>query len=746
MAVSTTNAIDGPFTANGATTVFPFTFTASSASDVTVLLRDADGNDITADDYTVSLTAGGGGSVTFDDAPASGEVYVLLDPDFTQDTEFEQGGPFLARAVNATNDKAAARDQVLRRDVARSIRVPFGEDGLTLPAVASRAGMFPVFDADGGLAMSSGTGADAALRTDLALPGGSTLVALGTNTSLGAALGEVITASDSAASVATKAAAAAGAGKELQLTGSIVANPISTSAATFHARALAGVSYVTKAIDGVLWTHAGNYGRFENVFFDGAGKAGANVYCTGGQTDFINCNSQNAMQEALSSIGPVHVTNGVWECDNPDPEVPVIRMGQAGVASLYGSFIGIRTTTHGHPIYEIDTGSTVRIGGQSGGLIIDSSGFVEGCNGGHTFGWRFTGSIICNKSTSTWGGCMVADGYHVTFGSGTSAHSFGIASNLVSPTSNVNNLGNNSSDICVNRGDGTRGLGGPCYAFGASGPSAQGSGAELWIGVSQSGGAPDVANGSIGTPGYFVGEYNKGFRSRGFTSSNIYNVAVVYASGGSITIGHGTAAAQTIIGAGTGGVLALVANTTITRTTATAFLPDANGTTALGGASNRWSEVFAATGTINTSDANLKEQVGAVPDAWLDAWGDVSWQRFKMKDAVAEKGDDARWHVGLIAQEVRDAYIAHGLDATEIGLLCFDEWEAESAEEEVWQEEYTDEAGNVYPRTLLSPAKAAREAGSTWGLRYAECQAMEAAYQRRRSDALEARLAALEGA
>ncbi|MGW8138968.1 tail fiber domain-containing protein [Sphingomonas zeae] len=103
----------------------------------------------------------------------------------------------------------------------------------------------------------------------------------------------------------------------------------------------------------------------------------------------------------------------------------------------------------------------------------------------------------------------------------------------------------------------------------------------------------------------------------------------------------------------------------------------------LGAPSYRWSVIFAGSGAINTSDARAKSDVGAIPDAWLDAWSDVEWQRYKFMEAVETKGGDARWHIGLIAQQVRDAFSARGLDALTIGLLCHDEWEAIPAKAEV---------------------------------------------------------------
>lgn len=117
-----------------------------------------------------------------------------------------------------------------------------------------------------------------------------------------------------------------------------------------------------------------------------------------------------------------------------------------------------------------------------------------------------------------------------------------------------------------------------------------------------------------------------------------------------------------------------------------------------------------------TSDERLKTPVSTVPDDVLDAWGDVQWGQFQFLEAVQEKGETARLHLGLIAQRVKAAFDARGLDACKYGILCHEE---RGATED-------------------------RPAVDLWMVRYAEAQAMEAAFQRRRADRLEARIAALE--
>ena len=106
------------------------------------------------------------------------------------------------------------------------------------------------------------------------------------------------------------------------------------------------------------------------------------------------------------------------------------------------------------------------------------------------------------------------------------------------------------------------------------------------------------------------------------------------------------------------------------------FTPGSDNSISLGASGARWSVVWAATGTINTSDANAKQDVADLDDAEKRVAVRIKGliKKFRLKDAVAEKGDAARIHVGVIAQEVRDAFIAEGLDPTRYALFCSDTW------------------------------------------------------------------------
>jgi hypothetical protein len=97
---------------------------------------------------------------------------------------------------------------------------------------------------------------------------------------------------------------------------------------------------------------------------------------------------------------------------------------------------------------------------------------------------------------------------------------------------------------------------------------------------------------------------------------------------------------------------------------------------ALGFSANRWTVVYATTGTINTSDENQKQDITSLDDAEKRVAIAIKSliKKYRFKDAVAKKGDSARIHVGVVAQEVQAAFVAEGLDPARYALFCSDTW------------------------------------------------------------------------
>ena len=123
--------------------------------------------------------------------------------------------------------------------------------------------------------------------------------------------------------------------------------------------------------------------------------------------------------------------------------------------------------------------------------------------------------------------------------------------------------------------------------------------------------------------------------------------------------------------------LLVVDSTTATR-------PGGDNIYNLGTASFRWATVFAGTGTINTSDRNEKQDIESLNEAELRVASALKGlvRKFKFRDAVSAKGDAARIHVGVIAQEVQDVFEANGLDVNQYGIFCSDTWTDEETGEE----------------------------------------------------------------
>ena len=104
----------------------------------------------------------------------------------------------------------------------------------------------------------------------------------------------------------------------------------------------------------------------------------------------------------------------------------------------------------------------------------------------------------------------------------------------------------------------------------------------------------------------------------------------------------------------------------------------------LGSSSARWDDIYATNGTIQTSDRNEKQDIAELSDAEQRVAVACKGllRKFRWKDSVAEKGDDARTHFGIIAQDLQAAFVAEGLDAGDYAMFISTTWTDEETNEE----------------------------------------------------------------
>ena len=202
---------------------------------------------------------------------------------------------------------------------------------------------------------------------------------------------------------------------------------------------------------------------------------------------------------------------------------------------------------------------------------------------------------------------------------------------------------------------------------------------------------------------------------------------------------------------------------------ASALYPSNDNNYDLGISSNRYDDVFATNGTIQTSDEREKQQIASLTDAEMTAAKAISklFKTFKWNDKVEAKGDAARTHTGVIAQQVEQAMTDAGLTASNYAFWCSDTWwetqtevaavEAVEAQDAVYDEEgnlvseavEAVEAQEAYTRTDTYNTQEEAPEGATErnrkGIRYPELLSFIGAATEQRLTSIEARLDALEG-
>ena len=146
----------------------------------------------------------------------------------------------------------------------------------------------------------------------------------------------------------------------------------------------------------------------------------------------------------------------------------------------------------------------------------------------------------------------------------------------------------------------------------------------------------------------------------------------------------------------------LLSGTTVLPTNHTGTLVDNQKD--IGQNNYRWDDIYATNGNIQTSDANEKQAIASLTAPELEAAKAISglFKNFKWNDSVEEKGDEARTHTGVIAQEVDQAMADVGLDAGNYAFFVSTDWVDEETGEE------RNRKGIRYPQ-LLSFVAAATE-------------------------------------
>jgi len=437
--------------------------------------------------------------------------------------------------------------------------------------------------------------------------------------------------------------------------GSYACGPLtqSTNFQRFYAN---GFVNIQKNANGVLFTSTGNYVQFEGIQFVGTGYTGDNVNLTGSHPTLTNCASFGTPGRALKATG-AHVqifgTCGVYATTDATASGFDIEIGVSGTATLYHQLVSVYTSQATGGILMTDVGSHVIVGGQFGKLSILSGTSPAGVNGGITSNARILGNVTVNLSNSVFSGNQFST-QTITFGAGTSGHTFDTSN--ISSSATIVNSGNAASPIFKSIGTGSP-IPGIVVQYGSDAFNSTVLYSDNAIYLQDA--ALYLANGKT----LWIAD-----------SAGVYKNAVSLNSFDDFNFGADTGANFTNVNSGSGGIYHVVSGANVTQTFTGNFRPVPDGSVNLGGPSNRWSTVYATTGTINTSDREAKQDIADLDAAEkrvaLRIKGLV--KKFKFKDAAAEKGSKARTHVGVIAQDVAAAFEAEGLDATHYGVFCVD--------------------------------------------------------------------------
>ena len=142
-----------------------------------------------------------------------------------------------------------------------------------------------------------------------------------------------------------------------------------------------------------------------------------------------------------------------------------------------------------------------------------------------------------------------------------------------------------------------------------------------------------------------------------------------------LTIGSGIASLRYAVGIGAGSISPARLSDNVAQ----------DGVLDLGLASAQWDDIYSVNAVTVSSDRNVKQSIEELTEAEKRVARSCKGLvcKFKYNAAVEKKGiDGARYHFGVIAQELQAAFEAEGLDAGEYGVFVSTTWTDEEGVEQ----------------------------------------------------------------
>lgn len=155
----------------------------------------------------------------------------------------------------------------------------------------------------------------------------------------------------------------------------------------------------------------------------------------------------------------------------------------------------------------------------------------------------------------------------------------------------------------------------------------------------------------------------------------------------------------------------------VARTNSITFA--ATATYNIGSSTAAVNNIYTQNAVTVVSDARHKTEISELTEQELQCAIACSklYRKYKLNAAVDEKGlNAARYHIGVIAQEIVQCFTDHGLDWRKYGIITYEKWDAIEAVE--YQAATYHESGHELTPEIQ--AIEAREAGEIYMVRYDE--------------------------